>query len=240
MTIVLTELARKASIGSGIAWTSPSFAVAAGADVWVAVMGDRVSDWTVESNTGGLTFSQVSDAGPFGAFNYHSGLDKATNSGGAIGSMTLTVSAPTGSSDGYDACVFQIAYSGTLSVVQSVADTGSAGEPCVIGDLGSAVTSTNTALLVFGMNEDNAGGGPSFAVSGWNTVTINSWASENFYYGINVVARTGFTGTNVSVADYAASPTWGMGHLVELAESGGGPSEPPMLRGVTRSGLTLR
>ena len=231
MTISVTELAHKSSIGTAVSWQSPTFNTVDGGEIWVAVMCGSTTAMTVSSNDGGWTFDNNLLAGP--QFNYRVNIFRAVNTTGQTG-RTVTVSAP--SSDGYDACVFQVL--GDFDEVQNCLYVGTSGEPITIGTLAQAAISGNFCLLFVGMNEDGTGHA-AISVSGWTAESVNSWSpNANFFYGINVLSKEDFTGTSVSVTEYAVSPTHGMGAIIELVESTGIPPAPTVRGWATATNTT--
>jgi hypothetical protein len=219
MVISATELAHKSSYGTGANWQSPTFNTVDGGEIWVAVMGGNATAFGIASNDGGWTFDNNISIGPT-VGNYRIHIFRAVNTTGQSG-RTVTVSSAAG--DGYDVAVFQI--EGDAVEIQRCTTVGAGGEPVSIGTLGSAATNGNFCLLIFGMNEDS-NGASAMSVSGWTAESVNSWANANAFYGINVFSKSDFTGTSVSVTEYAISPTHGMGAIIELAEDTGVPLAP--------------
>ena len=211
MTVSVTELAHKSSLGSGANWQSPTFNTVSGGEIWVAIQGGNATAFGIASNDGGWTFSSLLSMGPISA-NYRLQIFKATNTSSQTG-RTITVSSAAG--DGYDVCILQV--EGTFQELQKCLYTGAGGEPLTIGTLSVAATTGNFCLLFLGMNEDSGGHG-AVSISGWTAESVNSWANANFFYGINAFSKSDFTGTSVSVTEYAVSPTWGMGAIIELTE----------------------
>jgi hypothetical protein len=223
--VVIKELVHKTSVGTSVAFTTPAFAVEANSEVWVAVMGNGTNPFTISANTGGLVFPTPTtfDLGPTAAPDvYRLPIFRAPVSS-AIGSMTLTVTPGSGGTAGYDVTVLQVkGASGSFTVVKSGKTTGAAGEPATIGTLSSAAANGNTSVLVVGVNEDSAAVHAVIDPLGWAGRAVNNWSpAPNGYFGVNVYTRTDFTGTSVSIAEYATTPTWAMGHIIELQDGSG-------------------
>lgn len=232
MAITLTtRLSAGFAGGAAATATSGSFTPSANSKLYVAVMivasgGDgSLFDIVHTSNTGGLTFSRVAQTTHSGGGNGGKMALFEASVGGSPSSMTVTFDVD---SDGAETSYTWIgAFDATGNSVQiksgqtaTAATLGSGGsaESHTSGTLPASATTGNTAIVVLGRNNDDAGA--AAVPSGW-TALFNP---TDIYVSGVCFYRTDFTGTSVTITD-AGETVHAMGSVIlELEEASGGGS----------------